>query len=97
MSLARYPVIGYHDCTMTKHFTNEDLRADIRKRIARSSLRKVAAELGFSAPYLHNVLAGHRIISERLGNQLGYIKLPRPKAVRPPQMWARGAKQEHEK
>lgn len=79
---------------MTKYFSNDDLRADLRKRVARTSLRKVATELGFSAPYLHNVIGGHRIVSERLGNALGFIKLPRPKAVRPPQLWARNSKQE---
>jgi hypothetical protein len=45
--------------------------AEIRKRMANKSMRKVAAELGVSAPFLCLVLSGKRRAGDKLLGALG--------------------------
>lgn len=56
--------------------TDEYVRAVLSRRVDAGSYRKVAAELGFTAAYLHDILAGRRAISENLGKRLGFDLVP---------------------
>lgn len=57
-----------------KAFTKEDVIAEIKKEIAKSSQRKVAKAKGISNPYLSDVINGHRGISENLAEAFGFAR-----------------------
>jgi hypothetical protein len=61
---------------MARSYSTEYLIKVLRNRVGLSSLRSVAAELGFSAPYLHDVLNYRRQMSRQLGAKLGFAELP---------------------
>lgn len=56
---------------MRKTITTDDVLNRLRERIAVSSLRKTALELGVSAPYLSDVMRGNRDVSTKLSKALG--------------------------
>lgn len=59
-----------------KRFTTIDLKAMLLTRTTMSTQKRVASDLGVSAQFLNDVIAGRRDISENLANALGFTKLP---------------------
>jgi hypothetical protein len=57
-----------------KVYTQEDVVEAIRKEIAASSLRSVAASKGFSAPLISDMTLGKRNVSERVARAFGFIR-----------------------
>lgn len=53
-------------------FTHNEIIAELKRRVADSSLRKVGTELGVSASYVHDILNNRRNISQRMATKLGY-------------------------
>ena len=47
----------------------------LRRRIEASTYRATAAEVGLSAAYLHQVVAGRSPVSDRLARALGYERV----------------------
>jgi len=59
-----------------KHYTESELRAVLFSVKANSgTLKQMAADLEFRAPFLNDVLAGRRPIGKKLAAALGYEKL----------------------
>jgi hypothetical protein len=70
---------------MVKTYSTEHLMKLLRKRVNARGLREAARELGFSAPYLHDVLNGRRLMGEGLGDSLGFDLVP--PAAPPARRW----------
>jgi hypothetical protein len=58
----------------------------LETRAAMNGLRATARELGFSAPYISDVIKQSRGISPRLGIALGYERMP---IIKPTILWKR--------
>lgn len=70
-----------------KHIDDAAVRASLAKVVEREGLRGAARELGFSAPFVGDVLHGRRNLTETLGNALGFELLPPPPT--PARVWVR--------
>ena len=57
---------------MQKTRTTEQLVEGLRQEVAASTFKLVAARVGISLPFLHDVVHGRRQVSEALGRKLGY-------------------------
>lgn len=60
---------------MAKKFTTEDVLNQLRSRVDKSTMRKVAKELGVSVNYVSDALRGNRGVGEKLASALGFRKL----------------------
>jgi DNA-binding transcriptional regulator YdaS (Cro superfamily) len=58
-----------------KHYTESDLRYALETVRRVTPLSKMAKDLGFSSPFISDVLAGRRPIGPKLAAALGYKKL----------------------
>lgn len=59
-----------------KHFTAIDLKAMLLTRIALSTQKQVAVELGMPAQFINDVVHGRRALSENLATAMGFKKMP---------------------
>lgn len=57
-----------------KNYTTEDLMRELRERVAKSSQRSVAAELGVSAQHMNDLMLGRRKMSESIALAMGYTR-----------------------
>jgi hypothetical protein len=53
---------------------NNDVLTLIRQACSKGTQKDVAAEIGISDPYLSDILAGRRAISESVANHFGYTR-----------------------
>lgn len=57
---------------MSKQFTHDQVLAVIRKEVDGSSMTAVAARIGVSTPFLSDILAGKRLVSETVAKAFGF-------------------------
>jgi plasmid maintenance system antidote protein VapI len=57
-----------------KEYSHDQVEKVIRERVARSSLRAVAREIGVSPAYLSDVLLGRRALTDRISLHFGFRK-----------------------
>ena len=55
-----------------RQYTTEDVMAELRSRVAASTQRAVATDLGVSFQHLNDLLNGRRAMSERIAEAMGY-------------------------
>jgi hypothetical protein len=67
---------------MRKSYSTDHLLKVLRRRVDIGSLRSVARELEFSAPYIHDILNGRRQMSEELALRLGFTLIEMPPQTR---------------
>jgi len=76
-----------------EYLTENDVRNKLREKVlarkGRGGATAVAAEIGFSLPYLSDIMASRRDVSERFAEKLGYKRVvvfvpvePEPEARR---------------
>lgn len=58
--------------TMSKQFTQDDVRDVIRKEVEQSSMTEVAARIGISISLLSYILSGDRSVSEAVAEAFGF-------------------------
>ena len=58
-----------------KTYTDTDLIGVLRKRVDALSQKEVSREIGFTAQFVNDVLAGRRVMTVKLATALGFIKL----------------------
>ena len=56
-------------------YTDTDLIGVLRKRVDALSQKEVSREIGFTAQFVNDVLAGRRVMTVKLATALGFIKL----------------------
>ena len=60
---------------------DDDVKAELRRRIEASGVRSLAAELGFSPGFISHVANGKRRLTENLANRLGFELVSKPSRV----------------
>lgn len=58
--------------TMSKQFTQDDVRAVIREEVDRSSMTEVAGRIGVSIALLSYILSGDRGVSDAVAEAFGF-------------------------
>jgi hypothetical protein len=71
--------------SLTGRLGDEEVLDVIRLRIAENGLRPTAREMGFSAPFVSDVVNGRRNLSEAVAASVGLTIVPPPPP--PPRIW----------
>ncbi len=57
-------------------YSDKDLIEELKRRVRKSSQRKVSAAIGFSPQFVNDVLAGRRPLTAGMALAMGYSKVP---------------------
>jgi plasmid maintenance system antidote protein VapI len=57
-----------------KTYTEDDVKEEMRKQFANSSMRQIARDLELSASHLSDILSGRQAVTETVARAFGFIR-----------------------